>query len=58
METIAGNNTTQFSKLGDKLKLEFDYEINSIKLDTNEELSSKMYYYDKTEREYSKLTFT
>ena len=47
--------TTQFSNLGEKLSLEFDYEINSIKLDNNEELSCKMYYYDNIERQYSKI---
>jgi hypothetical protein len=44
-----------FSNLGEKLKLEFDYEINSIKLDENEELDCKMYYYDKKESEFSKF---
>ncbi len=44
-----------FSNLGEKLKLQFDYEINSIKLDENEELDCKMYYYDKKESEFSKI---
>jgi hypothetical protein len=47
--------TPHFTKLNEKLRLDFDYEINSIKLDDNEELSCKMYYYDKKEREYSNL---
>ena len=48
------NKIPNFTNLGDKLKLEFDYEINSIKLDENEELDCKMYYYDKKEAEFSK----
>jgi hypothetical protein len=47
------NKIPKFSNLGDKLKLEFDYEINSIKLDENDELDCKMYYYDKKETEFS-----
>ena len=35
-----------------KMELEFDYEINSIKLDDNEELNSKMYYHDKKLKSY------
>jgi hypothetical protein len=46
-------NTADFANLGEKLTFEFDYEINTIKLDSNEELNCKMYYYDKTEMEYS-----
>lgn len=46
-----------FSHLGEKLMLEFDYEINSIKLDENEELDCKMYYYDKSEAQYSNKNF-
>ena len=38
--------------LDKKMKLDFDYEINSIKLDDNEELKSKMYYYDKKNKAY------
>lgn len=52
------NKIPNFSNLGDKLKLEFDYEINSIKLDENEELDCKMYYYDKKEAEFSKYKLT
>jgi hypothetical protein len=36
------------------MKMEFDYEINSIKLDADEELLCKMYYYDKKTSSYSK----
>jgi hypothetical protein len=47
------NKIPNFSNLGEKLKLEFDYEINSIKLDENDDLDCKMYYYDKKETEFS-----
>jgi hypothetical protein len=36
------------------MDLEFDYEINSVKLDDNDELNCKMYYYEKKTRSYSK----
>jgi len=42
-----------FSKLDKQMRLEFDYEINSIKLDDNDELNSKMYYFDKKTNSYS-----
>lgn len=32
-----------FRNMGDKAKLEFDYEINKVKLETKEDLNSKMY---------------
>lgn len=33
---------------------EFDYEVNSIKLDNNEELNTKMYFLDKKSGTYRK----
>jgi hypothetical protein len=36
------------------MEYEFDYEVNSIKLDKNEELNTKMYYLDKKSGTYSK----
>ena len=44
--------TANFTKLGEKLNLQFDYEINSIKLDENNELDCKMYYFDKIHQDY------
>jgi hypothetical protein len=38
-----------------QMELDFDYEINSIKLDDHEELNSKMYYFDKKLKAYSKI---
>jgi hypothetical protein len=39
--------------LEEQMKLEFDYEVNSIKLDESEELNCKMYYYDQKLNSYS-----
>jgi protein-tyrosine phosphatase len=38
--------------LKEHFNYEFDYEVNSIKLDENPELNSKMYYFDKKTRSY------
>ncbi len=40
--------------LDKQMEMEFDYEINSVKLDENEELNSKMFYFDKKSKSYSK----
>ena len=34
------------------MEYEFDYEVNSIKLDSNEELNTKMYFLDKKSGSY------
>lgn len=44
-----------FKSLEGKLELEFDYEINSIKVEDSEGLDCKMYYYDNKTLTYSKL---
>jgi len=36
-----------FKNMGNKAKLDFDYEINKVKLDTNENLNTKMYIIDR-----------
>ena len=36
--------TLNLTGLEDKLKYVFDYEINSVKSDENEDLNCKMYY--------------
>jgi hypothetical protein len=36
------------------MEYEFDYEVNSIKLDNNEELNTKMYFLDKKSGTYRK----
>jgi len=47
------NLPPMLNKLHKQVDFEFDYEINSIKLDENDELNSKMYYYDKQTKSYS-----
>lgn len=50
-------DTIPFFQNMEKLcEYEFDYEVNSIKLDENPELNCKMYYLDQTKK-YSKLNF-
>ena len=47
------NENTQalsLSKLKDKIPLTFDYEVNSIKLDDNVNINSKVYYYDEAKK--------
>jgi len=43
------------NNLDKPMEYEFDYEVNSIKLDKNEELNTKMYYLDKKSGTYSKI---
>ncbi len=41
----------------DKLKYVFDYEINSVKSDENEDLNCKMYYYDQGKKTYRIINY-
>ena len=50
----APNLPPMLKGLDKQLEMEFDYEVNSIKLDDNEELNCKMHYYDKKMKSYSK----
>ena len=52
MNKSSNIKTANFTKLGAKLNLQFDYEINSVKLDENNELDCKMYYFDKKFQDY------
>ena len=49
--------TLNLDKLEDKLKYVFDYEINSVKSDENEELNCKMYYYDQGKKAYRIINY-
>ena len=49
--------TLNLSKYGEKLNYEFDYEINSVKLDENEEMNCKMYYFDKRYKSYRIINY-
>ena len=47
--------TWSLSKLSDKIQLIFDYEVNSIKLDDNDNMNCKVYYYDETKKKLSSI---
>ena len=49
--------TLNLTGLEDKLKYVFDYEINSVKSDENEDLNCKMYYYDQGKRTYRIINY-
>lgn len=46
-----------FKNMEKQCAYEFDYEVNSIKLDESKELNCKMYYLDKSKK-YSKLLYS
>ena len=50
-------DTLDLSKHGEKMELNFDYEINIVKLDENEDLNCKMYYFDKTKKQYRIINY-
>ena len=49
--------TLQLTKLKEKLSYEFDYEVNSVKLDDNDGMNCKMFYYEKREKKYKILNY-
>ena len=49
--------TLNLSKLEEKLKLTFDYEINTVKPVENKDLNCKMYYYDKIKKSYRIINY-
>ena len=51
------NQTLSLSKLNDKISLTFDYEVNSIKLDNNDNMNCKVYYYDETKKNFRVLNY-
>ena len=54
------NENTQalsLSKLKDKIPLTFDYEVNSIKLDDNDNMNCKVYYYDEAKKNFRVLNY-
>ena len=56
-EENENTQTLSLSKLQDKIPLEFDYEVNSIKLDDNYNMNCKVYYYDETKKNYRVLNY-
>ena len=49
--------TLNLCKLEEKLKLTFDYEINTVKPVENKDLNCKMYYYDKIKKSYRIINY-
>ena len=49
--------TLSLSKLKDKIPLTFDYEVNSIKLDDNDNMNCKVYYYDEAKKNFRVLNY-
>ena len=56
-EENENTQTLSLSKLKDKISLEFDYEVNSIKLDDNYNMNCKIYYYDETRKNFRVLNY-
>jgi len=52
-ERISNRIPPVLKNLEKLMEYEFDYEVNSIKLDSNEELNTKMYFLDKKSGSYS-----
>jgi len=57
MESQVNIKPPMLKGLDKQVEMEFDYEINSIKLDENEDLNCKMYYFDNNLKTYSKYIF-
>ena len=49
--------TLNLDKLKEKINYTFDYEVNSIKLDDNDDMNCKMSYYSPTKKSYRILNY-
>ena len=56
-EENENTQTLSLSKLKDKIPLEFDYEVNSIKLDDNYNMNCKIQDYDETRKNFRVLNY-
>ena len=54
---IDENQTLNLDKLTEKISYQFDYEVNNIKLDDNDDLNCKMYYYSTDSKSYRILNY-
>ena len=54
---IDEKQTLNLDKLIEKISYQFDYEVNNIKLDNNDEMNSKMYYYSPEMKSYRILNY-
>ena len=54
---IDENQTLNLDKLTEKISYQFDYEVNNIKLDDNDDMNCKMYYYSSDTKSYRILNY-
>jgi len=54
---IDENQTLNLDKLTEKISYQFDYEVNNIKLDDNDDMNCKMYYYSSETKSYRILNY-
>ena len=54
---IDENQTLNLDKLTEKISYQFDYEVNNIKLDDNDDMNCKMYYYSPDTKSYRILNY-
>ena len=54
---IDENQTLNLDKLKEKISYQFDYEVNNIKLDDNDDMNCKMYYYSPDTKSYRILNY-
>ena len=57
LEKTEESQTLNLDKYKEKLKLVFDYEVNNIKLDNNDDMNCKMSYYSKETNSYRILNY-
>ena len=54
---VEENQTLNLDKLKDKINYVFDYEVNTIKLDDNDNMNCKVYYYDEAKKNFRVLNY-
>ena len=54
---IDENQTLNLDKLKEKISLQFDYEVNNIKLDERDDMDCKMYFYSPESKSYRILNY-
>ena len=54
---VEESQTLNMDKLKEKINYTFDYEVNNIKLDDNDDMNCKMYYYSPENKAYRILNY-
>ena len=54
---VEESQTLNLDKLKEKITYTFDYEVNNIKLDDNDDMNCKMYYYSSENKAYRILNY-